>query len=279
MLLTILAFIASLVPSILIFILLRKRHGNGKAQTQSKAEAVPSAHENEGQTAEPSPVLASEPQNDTLTYRKYCTSAFLRGMLCALPVLVLSGILFILNRVLRATLLANSPVLLYKAIYTFIVLALAEEIVKFIAFKLFLKKKSFAYTSADIVAIIVIIGTGFGLLESVIYAFDSSPIVMLVRGITIGHAGYGFLMGLLYAKHMQTGKKLYRFLAVLIPWLIHGLYDFSLSPELIQLNDNFAFLGVSLAVLDIVLLILIIRYFVKAKKAEKAEMMPSFHAQ
>ena len=282
MLLTILAFLASLVPSILIFVLLKRRHGKGKKETENKAddttaETMPLSGENEAQDTQPSPVsdaetspvLPASPPDNVLTYRKYCTSAFVRGMLCALPILALSGILFILNGVLRTTLLVNMPVLLYKAIYNFIVLALVEEIVKFIAFKLFLKKKPFAYSSADIVAIMVIIGTGFGLLESVLYAIDSSPIVMLVRGITIGHAGYGFLMGLLYAKRMQTGKKVYGFLAVLIPWLIHGLYDFSLSPELIQVNDNFAFLGVSLALLDVVLLILMICYFVKAKKKAK----------
>lgn len=282
MLLTILAFLASLVPSILIFVLLKRRHGKVKKEIENKAddttaETMPLSGENEAQDTQPSPVsdaetspvLPASPPDNVLTYRKYCTSAFVRGMLCALPILALSGILFILNGVLRTTLLVNMPVLLYKAIYNFIVLALVEEIVKFIAFKLFLKKKPFAYSSADIVAIMVIIGTGFGLLESVLYAIDSSPIVMLVRGITIGHAGYGFLMGLLYAKRMQTGKKVYGFLAVLIPWLIHGLYDFSLSPELIQVNDNFAFLGVSLALLDVVLLILIICYFVKAKKKAK----------
>ncbi len=276
MLLTILAFLASLVPSILIFVLLKGRHGKVKKEIENKAddttaETMPLSGENEAQDTEPSPVsvLPASPPDNVLTYRKYCTSAFVRGMLCALPILALSGILFILNGVLRTTLLVNMPVLLYKAIYNFIVLALVEEIVKFVAFKLFLKKKPFAYSSADIVAIMVIIGTGFGLLESVLYAIDSSPIVMIVRGITIGHAGYGFLMGLLYAKRMQTGKKIYGFLAVLIPWLIHGLYDFSLSPELIQVNDNFAFLGVSLALLDVVLLILMICYFVKAKKKKK----------
>ena len=287
MLLMILAFIASLIPSVLVFILLRRRHGNGKLQTESKtadgnAENKPEeaslSYNNEAQhmpDAEPTPPLPVELPSDTLTYRKYCSSALLRGMLCALPVLALSGILFILNGVLRATLLGNAPVLLYKAIYTFIVLALAEEIVKFFAFKLFLKKKPFAYKPADMVAIMVIIGTGFGMLEAGIYAVDSSPILMFVRGITIGHVGYGFLTGLFYAKRMQTDKKLYGFLAVLIPWLIHGLYDFSLSPELIAVNDNFSFLGVSLALFDIVLLILMIRYFVKAKKAEKAaEKLP-----
>ena len=255
MLLTILAFIASLVPSVLIFLWLRSRHSKAVPKTEGENEPV-------------------SPPCDALTYRKYCTSAFVRGMLCALPIIALSGILFILNGVLRATLLKNAPVLLYKALYAFIVLALAEELVKFAAFKTFLKKKPFAYAQADIVAIMVIIGTGFGLLESVVFAIDSSPVYMLVRGITMGHVGYAYITGRFYAKRMQTGKKVYGFLAVLIPWLIHGLYDFSLTPELMKINANFAFLGVSPALLSIVLLIIMICYFVKAKKAEKETAPP-----
>lgn len=287
MLLTILAFVASLVPSVLIFVFLRKRHGNDKSKTENKPQDTTAQNNNEvrddeplpvpdeARDREPSPVLTglrAKPPSNALTYRKHCLSALLTGMLCTVPILVLSGILYILNNVLRATLLEGTSVLLYKAIYTFIVLALAEEIVKFFAFKLFLKKRPFAYTPEDMVAIMVILGTGFGLLESVVYAIGATPVIMLVRGVTVGHVGYGFLMGLFYSKRIQTGKKGYGFLAVLIPWLIHGLYDFSLSPELIEINDNFAFLGVSLAILDIVLLIFMIRYFVKTKK-EKAEVI------
>ena len=145
-------------------------------------------------------------------------------------------------------------VLVYKAIYKFIVLAFAEEIIKFLALRFVLKRKPYAYTWTDVVAFMVIIGTAFGLMEDIPYSIDASPIMMLVRGFTLGHVGYAFIMGWFYGKRLYTGKKSCGVIAVLVPWLIHGLYDFSLTPELMEINDNFAFLGVSLALLVAVLI-------------------------
>ena len=51
----------------------------------------------------------------------------------------------------------------------------------------------------------------------------------------------------------------------LLAWLMHGLYDFSLSQEFIALNDNLAIVALLLAVLDIVLVLLLIRFARKAK--------------
>ena len=55
-------------------------------------------------------------------------------------------------------------------------------------------------------------------------------------------------------------------LAFLVPWSIHGLYDFSLSKELMAVNDNFMFLGFGLAALSLALLIVMICFFVRVRK-------------
>ena len=157
----------------------------------------------------------------------------------------------------------------YKAIYNFVVLALAEELVKYIAFRLLLKKKLYAYTWADVVAFMVIIGTAFGLIEDLPYAIGSSPMQIIVRGVTMGHVGYGFIMGWFYGKKLYTGKKGWGVIAFLLPWLMHGIYDFSLTPELLELNDNLMFIALTIALIDIVLLILMIRFFVRARKHKK----------
>lgn len=233
MLLSILFFVLSIVPSVLIFIWLRNR------------------------------------QKDHILYRKKCTYSFVSGLISVLPIILLSAILYILIRVLNAVLLKDVNVLVYQALYKFIVLAFAEEITKFFAFRFVLKRNPYAYSWADIVAFMVIIGTGFGLIEDIPYAIGASPIIMLVRGFTMGHVGYGFIMGWFYGKRLHTGKKRYGAIAILLPWLVHGLYDFSLTPELLEVNDNLAIIGVSLALLDIVLLILMIRFFIRAKKQER----------
>jgi polyferredoxin len=76
-------------------------------------------------------------------------------------------------------------------------------------------------------------------------------------------------MGWFYGKHIETGKKIYGIVAFGLPFLIHGLYDFSLSEELLKTNDNLAFIGLSLAVLDVVLIILMIRFFLISRKKER----------
>ena len=233
MLLSILAFLFSIIPSVLIFVLLRRRH------------------------------------KDDTVYKKKCNSALFRGLISVFPIIGISGILFILNNVLKLTLFQNINVLVYKAIYTFIVLALSEEIVKYFAFRLLLKKRDYAYSWADIVAVMVIIGCAFGLIEDLPYAIGSDPITMMVRGFTMGHVGYGFIMGWFYGKRLDTGKKLYGVIAFVLPWLLHGIYDFSLSPELIELNEGFIAVALFMALLDIILLVLMIRFFIHSKKLDR----------
>ena len=234
MILSVIAFLLSIVPSVLIFILLKKRH------------------------------------KEDLLYKKSCNIAFISGLISALPIILVSGTLFIINGILRLTLLKDVNILVYKAIYTFIVLALAEEAVKYIAFRIILKKTAYVYSMADVVAVMVIIGAGFGLIEDIPYAIGADPITMLVRGVTMGHVGYGFIMGWFYGKQLHTGKKRFGILALALPWLLHGLYDFSLIPELIELNDNLVLIAFFLALADIAAVVLMIIYFIRSHKKEIA---------
>ena len=199
-------------------------------------------------------------------YKKSCRSALVRGLIAVLPIVGASAVFFLVTGVLKLTVLRNVPVLIHRAIYTFIVLAFAEELVKYLAFRLLLKKNYNDYTWADVTAFMVIIGTAFGLVEDIPYAIGASPAIMLVRGFTMGHVGYAFVMGWFYGKKLHTGKNIYGILAFLLPFLLHGLYDFSLSEELLEINDNLAAIGITLAVFDIVLLVLMIRFFLRARK-------------
>ncbi len=48
--------------------------------------------------------------------------------------------------------------------------------------------------------------------------------------------------GLLLGKGLRTGSKASLACAFLVPFLLHGLYDFSLSEEITALNDNLVIL-------------------------------------
>jgi len=228
--LSILIFLLSIIPSTLIIVWMFKRHGK-----------------------------------EDLTYRQAGKRALWRGLLSVLPILLVSATLYILNVVLKLTIFKGIPVLAYEAIYKFVVLAFAEEIIKYLMLRRTLRKSS-GYSWADVVAFMVIIGTAFGLVEDVPYAVGADVPTMLVRGFTMGHVGYGFIMGWFYGKSLQTGKKRYDVIAVLLPWLLHGIYDYSLTPELMDVNESFMFVAIVMALLDVVAVILMIRFFVRERK-------------
>lgn len=232
MIISIIAFLVSLIPAFLIFFWLRKR------------------------------------KKDDELYVKSCNSSFLRGLIATFPIIGLSAVLYVILRIVNYFIIKDVWYI-YHAFYAFIVLVLVEEFVKFFMFKGLIKKKFYEYTWADVTAFMVIIGLAFGLSEDIPYAFGASPAIMLVRGFTMGHIGYGFIMGWFYGKRLYTGKKKYAVIGFLLPYLIHGIYDYSLEPKLLKINDNLAFIAISLAVLDLVLLGLMIRFFIKARKKER----------
>lgn len=196
-------------------------------------------------------------------YKKLCNRALWQGVKCILPITLLSGGSYI---ILRLTGLHNINTLLYQALYNIIVLALMEEVAKYYGFRRLLKKTDYAYSQTDTAVLMTIVGLGFGMLESAFYAIGASVPVVLVRGICVPHAGYGFLTGYFYGKGVKSGKPAVKWAGFLLSWLIHGLYDFSLSKEFVAINDNLTFVALLLAVLDIVLVLLLIVFVRKAKK-------------
>ena len=147
-------------------------------------------------------------------------------------------------------------------------LAFAEELVKYLAFRRTLKKTDYRVSWLDVTVLMVITGIGFDLIESIIYAIGASVPVVLIRGICIPHAGHGFITGYFYGKGVKNGNPSVKWRGFVLAWLIHGLYDFSLSEAFIAINDNLAAVALSLAVLDIVLVILLVR-FVRKRRNQK----------
>ena len=159
MLINLFFFILSIVPSVLIVIWLRNRK-----------------------------------KHNTL-YLQSCKSAIIRGAICVMPILAVSATFHFARNLLISFIFPDMNVLVSKAIYTFIVLAFSEELVKYIMFRHLLRKNISNYSLADITAFMVIIGTVFGLVEDIPYAIGATPSIMLIRGLTMGHVGYGFIMG------------------------------------------------------------------------------------
>ena len=227
MIIFLLACIVSFVPSIALFRWLRDRQGKGEA------------------------------------YKTLCNQTLLKGAKSILLIILLSGCTYV---VLRLTGIQNKNPLVYQALYDFIVLALVEEVVKYLAFRSMVKKTDYAYSWQDAAILMTIVGLGFGMLESVIYAFGASPAVVLIRGICIPHAGFGFLTGYLYGKRRKNGSSSQMWMCFLPSWVLHGLYDFGLSEEFLALNDNLATVALLLAALEIVLVLILVRFIRKTGK-------------
>ena len=117
--------------------------------------------------------------------------------------------------------------------------------------------------------IMALVGLGFEISEGIVYAIGADFPTMMVRGITIMHAAFGYVMGYFYGKALYTGRKGFAVLGFVLAWLMHGAYDFGLSDQLMAISDNFAFISLSLAAFSIVLLILFIRFVRKARRQTK----------
>lgn len=197
-------------------------------------------------------------------FQKICNSFLLRGVLSMFPVILISAMC---NILLRLTRMQDSNPLLYKAVYNFVVLALSEEIAKYvITFRKELKKHEYPYSWLDVTALMTIVGIGFALFESIVYSLGETIPVVLIRGICLPHAGYGFITGYFHGKGEKSGQPAYRWIGFALAWFIHGLYDFSLSEELVAINDNLVIIPLLLAVMDIVLVIIQIVFTVKARR-------------
>ena len=131
MLINLFFFILSIVPSVLIVIWLRNRK-----------------------------------KHNTL-YLQSCKSAIIRGTICVMPILVVSATFHLARNLLIRFIFPDMNALVSQAIYTFIVLAFSEELVKYIMFRHLLRKNISNYSLADITAFMVIIGTVFGLVEDI----------------------------------------------------------------------------------------------------------------
>jgi len=138
----------------------------------------------------------------------------------------------LLNKIL------NPSSLLYAVIANFIIVAGAEEGLKFLVLKLCTwRHRAFDYRF-DAVVYSVAATLGFAALENIMYVFSGGMSVAMSRAVLSipGHCIFGIYMGYYYGMAKQynmagdrDGEKRYLRKAVTQPMLLHGFYDFCLS--------------------------------------------------
>ena len=137
-------------------------------------------------------------------------------------------------------LLVPADAVLYGVILYFVVVALSEEGAKY-----FLMKRTTWYSPEfdcqyDGVIYAVFVSLGFALWENISYVMAYGFETAIVRALTAipGHACFGVFMGVFYGfarRHENAGRageaKTCRVLAVAVPVLLHGAYDYIASSE------------------------------------------------
>ena len=176
---------------------------------------------------------------------KLLIKLFIAGIMSVFLVLIFSLVLGIIFPVLSAEYETLNKIELIA--YVFIGVALVEEVSKWIM-TYFISYNDMDFEEVyDMVIYAVFVALGFAFFENLLYVYDGGISTGIVRAILAvpGHASDGVFMGyyLGLAKYYSvmndnSKKRKYLLLSVLVPTLLHGIYDYCL------LVEDYFFLGV-----------------------------------
>jgi len=151
--------------------------------------------------------------------------SFLLGVLIVVPVIPFAiALISIIG--------APTNPIAYGFFNAFIGAAIPEELLKFAVLWFYCIRHQHFDEPMDGLVYGVCVSLGFAAFENVMYVWGGGMDVAIGRAFTAvpGHALYGAIMGYFIAlyKFSPTNKSLWLALAVLVPILFHGLYDFPL---------------------------------------------------
>lgn len=172
-------------------------------------------------------------------------------------------------------------------------LALVEELCKFCGTIVLTWQGDYFTGPYQGMLLAAAVALGFGILENLLFAALSLAqfperfwAVMLARALlgAPGHGAYGVLMGRFYgiAKAAQcrgdkTGQRRALWQAVLIPTILHGLYDWLAGSQLLQIGEFYLLPGIA-AVMDVVVILYAYGTLYRAaKKAQQNSAAPAVY--
>ena len=145
--------------------------------------------------------------------------------------------------------LPKHPSALIFFIYSFVIVALVEELIKYIIILVSTKIDKNYNAHFDSIVYAAFVSLGFACFENIIYLFSQKLLIgaVIFRAIFSipSHVIFGIFMGkyLELSKTKPNKKILFLFLSLLIPVLLHGLFDFLMLyvPSLISNDFGFYF--------------------------------------
>lgn len=154
--------------------------------------------------------------------------ALLLGIVIVIPVVFMERLL--MNLMPPAGKVAEA------AYHAFVVAGFTEELFKFLALYLLVWKSPSFNEKFDGIVYAVFVSLGFAGVENVMYVMDGGMQTALTRALTAvpAHAIFGVTMGYyLGIAHMYKElKSKYLVRALLVPIVLHGIYDFILMVEI-----------------------------------------------
>lgn len=158
---------------------------------------------------------------------------------------------------------------LYNIIMFFVIVAFSEETSKF----LFMYRKTWRNPEFncqyDGVVYAVITSLSFALFENITYVFSYGFGTAVIRAVTAipGHACFGVFMGVFYGiakrcdyRRSVSGSSFFRYMAILVPALLHGAYDYIATMDVE--GDDWTFVV-------FIIIMFIISYILIGKQAKK----------
>jgi RsiW-degrading membrane proteinase PrsW (M82 family) len=146
------------------------------------------------------------------------------GCIITIPVVYVEGIISGIGRDFEG--------LVSAAWSAFAVAAITEEIFKFVALYLLIWNNRHFNEKFDGIVYACFISLGFAAIENILYVTDGGMGVGITRAFTAipAHALFGVLMGYQFglARFYPEERTWRLFLALLLPILLHGIYDFIL---------------------------------------------------
>ena len=202
-------------------------------------------------------------------YRRDHVESEPRGLLLTLLICgILATVLAVIAESAGAAVLAfflpggeNNPA--YGVWMYFVIVALSEEGFKYLTMHLRTWRSPEFNCRFDGVVYAVFVSLGFALFENIGYVMMYGLGAALMRAITAvpGHASFGVFMGAYYGMARRSENRgehgqsvFWRILAVLVPTLIHGMYDYIAATQAETVSTTFVVFVIVVFVLASVLL-------------------------
>lgn len=170
---------------------------------------------------------------------------FFFGVLTTLPAALVEGLAITDIKAIQ-----ESGNLVTIFLYSLLGVSLVEEGFKYLALRLGIRKSKYFNQMYDSIVYSVFVSLGFATIENILYILAYGGGSAIMRAITAvpGHAIFGVTMG--YYLGMATfcynkeKKKTYMTMSILMPVLLHGVYDFLLlSQHVLLILAFYPFMG------------------------------------